>query len=114
MVQVLGSFKTLIDANTDAIEAINNSTTGILATAKKYTDDEVAKVKTTADANTAAITAINDDSTGIAATAKTYTDTKVKETDDKVTTLQTNVGKLGECTFASTEEVKALTPTVSA
>lgn len=38
------------DANETAIDAINNETTGILATAKGYTDTEVAKVQSEVDA----------------------------------------------------------------
>lgn len=37
------------NANAQAIEAINNETTGILAVAKGYTDDEVEKVQTAVD-----------------------------------------------------------------
>jgi hypothetical protein len=68
----------------DEIEAINNESTGILATAKGYTDAEVAKNKALIDANAEAINenlvaieAINNESTGILATAKGYTDAEV-------------------------------------
>lgn len=68
------------------VEAINNPETGILATAKKYTDDlKNGQVKDnhndivtlrdgTVKSNTEAITAINDPNTGILANAKSYTD----------------------------------------
>lgn len=46
-----------IKTNTDAIAAINNEETGILATSKKYTDDKIGDLTTTVNANTAAITA---------------------------------------------------------
>ena len=82
-----------VTANEEAITAINDSNSGILATAKGYTDTEVKKVddKVTANtsaiaANTAAIEAINNDATGILATAKGYTDTQVGAVDAKVTT----------------------------
>ena len=44
-----------IKANTDAIAAINNAETGILATSKKYTDDKIGDVTTTVNANKKAI-----------------------------------------------------------
>ena len=46
-----------IKANTDAIAAINNAETGILATSKKYTDEKIGDLTTTVNANKAAITA---------------------------------------------------------
>lgn len=48
------------------VEAINNVDTGILAQAKAYTDEEIAK--------------INDEDTGILAEAKTYTDSAASTT----------------------------------
>lgn len=60
------------------IAGIKNAETGILAVAKKYTDDEVAALANGAvKDNTDAIAAINDETTGILATAKGYTDTEV-------------------------------------
>ena len=44
-----------IKANTDAIAAINNAETGILATSKKYTDDKIGELTTTVNANKTAI-----------------------------------------------------------
>lgn len=44
-----------IKANTDAIAAINNAETGILATSKKYTDDKIGDLTTTVNANKTAI-----------------------------------------------------------
>ena len=46
-----------IKANTDAIAAINNAETGILATSKKYTDEKIGDLTTTVNANKAAISA---------------------------------------------------------
>ena len=61
--------------NTDAIAEIKNGESGILATAKKYTDDEIAELADGAvKANTDAIAAINKADTGILAQAKAYTD----------------------------------------
>ena len=64
-----------------AIDAINNASTGILATAKDYTDTEVRKEKTEREAADTdlqdAIDAINDATNGILAKAKTYADGKV-------------------------------------
>lgn len=66
-----------------AIDGINNASTGILATAKSYTDTEVGKEKTAREAaDTAlqgAIDAINNASTGILAKAQTYADGKVSD-----------------------------------
>lgn len=64
-------------ANTAAIETINNAESGILAQAKKYTDDNKyndTTIKADILANTTAIAAINNESTGILAQAKKYTD----------------------------------------
>ena len=65
------------DANAEAIEAINDETTGILKTAKDYADE---KVKALADGavkdNTDAIAEINDTNTGILKQAKDYADGK--------------------------------------
>lgn len=61
--------------NADAIAEIKNGESGILATAKKYTDDEIAELANGAvKANTDAIAAINKADTGILAQAKAYTD----------------------------------------
>ena len=63
-----------VKANTDAIAAINDASTGILVTAKAYTD---ALANGAVKANTDAIAAINNTTTGILAVAKSYTDTEV-------------------------------------
>lgn len=90
--------KSGISANKAAIAAINNSKTGILAEAKKYTNDEVKKdrdrltaLETTSSTHTTdisdnktAIAAINNTKTGILATAKAHTDTKVKDLSDDI------------------------------
>lgn len=66
-----------VTANTNAIEAINNTESGILAQAKRYTDDNKyndTAIKADISANTTAIAAINNETTGILAQAKKYTD----------------------------------------
>lgn len=66
-----------VTANTTAIEAINNTESGILAQAKKYTDDNKyndTTIKADILTNTTAIAAINNETTGILAQAKKYTD----------------------------------------
>ena len=65
-----------VKANADAIAEIKNGESGILAQAKKYTDDEITELTTTGavKANTDAIAAINKADTGILAQAKAYTD----------------------------------------
>ena len=83
----VSGLETSIGANTDAIAAINNETTGILAKAKEYAngkvyDDAAVKAdietnKTNIATNTSAIAAINNETTGILAKAKEYTDSKV-------------------------------------
>ena len=74
-----------VTANEEAITAINDSNSGILATAKGYTDTQVGAVDAKVTTNTNAIAAINNESTGILAVSKSYTDTEVKKVDDKVT-----------------------------
>ena len=76
-----------VATNTTAIEAINNTESGILAQAKKYTDDNKyndTTIKADILANTTAIAAINNESTGILAQAKKYTnDNKYDDTTIK-------------------------------
>lgn len=76
-----------VATNTAAIEAINNTESGILAQAKKYTDDNKyndTTIKADILANTTAIAAINNESTGILAQAKKYTnDNKYDDTTIK-------------------------------
>ena len=62
-----------ISENKTAIDAINHADTGILVTAKKYTDDSI-KVLT-------------DESTGILATAKGYTDDEIEKVEEKITAI---------------------------
>ena len=112
----VSGLETSIGANTDAITAINDDTTGILAKAKKYADDKVyddTKVKAdiatnatniTTNAggiaeNKTAIAAINNETTGILAQAKAYADEKdatLKETVDANTAAITKLNGTGE------------------
>ena len=112
----VSGLETSIGANTDAITAINDDTTGILAKAKKYADDKVyddTKVKAdiatnatniTTNAggiaeNKTAIAAINNETTGILAQAKKYADDQdavVKADVDKNTAAITKLNGTGE------------------
>lgn len=81
------AIKTETDARTakdtelqNAINAINNSESGILADAKKYADDQdTAQTTTITNAYTSAIATAK---SGAEATAKNYTDAEVKELAD--------------------------------
>ena len=88
-----------VKANADAILAINNETTGIAATAKAYTDEEIAKLvkadfdnlaaaKSYSDAN---LVAAKNYSDANLATAKGYSDTNLatakKYADDSIAAL---------------------------
>lgn len=88
------AIKADIKKNTDAIADINNETTGILATAKKHTDTEIAKKADKAHTHaTSEITGL-DDKLGDIDTAingaKTYTDTEVAKKADKTHTHATS------------------------
>lgn len=95
----ISSVDTKVTSNTNAIEAINNTETGILAEAKKYADGkvyndtdikkEIADNKANIATNTSAIEAINNEKTGILAEAKKYADSKVY--DD--TTVKADIKK---------------------
>lgn len=66
-----------VTANTTAIATINDTESGILAQAKKYTDDNKyndTTIKADVEANKTAIAAINNETSGILAQAKKYTD----------------------------------------
>jgi hypothetical protein len=77
--EIDGDVKTAKEALETQINNITNADNGILAQAKKYTDDEVKELADGAvKANTEAIAAINKADTGILAQAKAYTD-DVKE-----------------------------------
>lgn len=118
----VSGLETSIGANTDAITAINDDTTGILAKAKKYADDKVyddTKVKAdiatnatniTTNAggiaeNKTAIAAINNETTGILAQAKKYADDQdavVKADVDKNTAAITKLNGTGEGSVSKT------------
>ena len=64
----------LITANTEAIEAINNSESGILADAKKYTDDREIEINKSITANSEEITKLKQADTDNLNAAKEYAD----------------------------------------
>ena len=74
------ALKSEVEAVSDAVEALNNADTGILAQAQDYVDTEIQElvdgaIKDNADA----IAAINNADTGILKTAQTYADEKVED-----------------------------------
>lgn len=91
-----------IAANSDAIDAINHETTGILAQAKKYTDDEVKEVQDQVDA-------INNETSGILAQAKGYTDTEVGKVNSALNTYkeENNEAVSGVSTVANRADAQA-------
>ena len=86
------------NANEAAITAINDPSTGAVATAKAYTD---ALANGAVKTNTDAIAAINDTNTGIAATAKNYADSLNTAMDTRVTALES-------VPYATTADIDAL------
>ena len=88
-----------IKANADAIAAINNADSGVLAQAKSYTNTEIAKltdaesgILALAKAHTdAEVAKLTDESTGILALAKAHSDanlaTAKKYTDDAIAAM---------------------------
>ena len=99
-----------ITANTTAIEAINNTESGILAQAKKYTDDNKyndTTIKADVEANKTAIDAINNETTGILKKAKDYTDSKVY--DD--TTIKADIKKNTDAITAINDETTGILKT---
>lgn len=126
----LGAYKVTNDAavkaNTDAISAINNETTGILAQAKSYADGKdttIAAAKSAADAAQADVDALEakvgtvvDGKTVVemisdAQTAATYNDTQVKAdiktNADDIAALQGLVGELvGETAVSAQIDAK--------
>lgn len=74
--ETVNAVKATADANKTAIDAINDTTNGILAQAKAYTDANKYD-DSQVQANKTAIEAINNTTTGILAKAKEYTDSKV-------------------------------------
>ena len=75
--QASNALQTQVTANKNAIDAINNGTSGVLAQAKQYTDTKVGEVNAKVTTNTEGIAAINNPDTGILAQAKQYADQKV-------------------------------------
>lgn len=98
--------------NKAAIESINNTETGILATAKAYTDAEIVKVNASIKTNTDAIAAINDESTGAVATAEAYTDSAIaalSQTGGAIKTVADDLAGYKTTTDAKIEKLEAAT-----
>ena len=104
-----------VTTNTNDIAAINNADTGILAQAKKYTDDNKyddtaikATIKTNSDGintNKEAIAAINNETTGILAKSKEYAaelNTTLKAEVDKNTAAITKLNGTGDGSVTKT------------
>lgn len=123
---------TKVTSNTNAIEAINNAETGILAQAKAYADGkvyndtdikkEIADNKANIATNTSAIEAINNEKTGILAEAKKYADSKtyddaavkadIKKNTDAISTLNgTGEGSVTKAVADGIAKVVADAPT---
>lgn len=136
LVKKVAANATAIQANTAAIDAINNPTTGILAEAKKYTNGKVGEIGTDVtvkkyvdDAKGAAIEAAKTyadatfDTKGSAATAQTaateaaknYTDGKVSEINATTAKLRIDLGEKTAAAGTDTAfgRIKALETTVS-
>ena len=94
-----------IKANSDAITAINNAETGILATAKKYTDEEVKKLADgTVKTNTDAIDKLNGDASTEGSVAKAVKDASdaINATIGDVTEGKTVVEMIADTKTAAT------------
>ena len=100
-----------VTANEDAITAINKADTGILAQAKKYTNDEVKKVSDKVTANTTAIDAINNEATGAIATSKSYTDTEIGKVSTKVTANADAITAINDAETGAVATAKSYTDT---
>lgn len=107
-----------LDERLDAVEAkfegdnsVDSKIAAALASAQKYTDDEIVELVTTGavKTNTDAIAAINNETTGILAQAKAYTDAEDAKIETRVTTLEETVNGTGE----GDAHVKGLTEKVA-
>lgn len=85
----VGTNSESIIALQELVEEINDTETGILATAKKYTDDEIDKIELALEGYDEAIAAINNSETGILALAKKYTDDEIDAVNDALGELET-------------------------
>ena len=96
-----------VDDNTTAIAAINNETTGILAKAKKYTDDELAEAIGVAPSEGITGSGLLKDIADAEKRAKSYADTKiaglVNEAPETLDTLKELADALGnDANFSTT------------
>lgn len=112
-----------LDERLDAVEAkfagddsVENKIAAALASAQKYTDDEITELVTegAVKTNTDAIAAITNGETGILAQAKTYADGLNTEMDTRVDALEATVGKAAEGENAATGLVKAVADNAAA
>lgn len=103
----------VLDTRLKTVEsAVGDADTGILATAKAYTDAEVVKVNASIKTNTDAIATINDPKTGAIATAETYTDTKIaalSQTGGAIKAVSDELSGYKTATDARLEKVEAAT-----
>lgn len=93
--ETVNTVKATADANKTAIDAINNETSGILAKAKAYTDENKYD-DSQVQANKTAIEAINNTTTGILAKAKEYTNSKVYDDTTIKASIQANTDAIAE------------------
>lgn len=112
-----------LDERLDAVEAkfagddsVENKIAAALASAQKYTDDEITELVTTGavKTNTDAIAAINNADSGILAQAKEYADGLNTAMDTRVDALEATVGKAAEGENAATGLVKAVADNAAA
>ena len=91
---ILAPLVASVRANAAAIEAINNTDTGVLAQSKSYTDEKNTAMDTRVAAVETAVAAINNVDTGAVATAKSYTDEKNTAMDTRVAAVETAIADL--------------------
>ena len=112
-----------LDERLDAVEAkfagddsVENKIAAALASAQKYTDDEITELVTegAVKTNTDAIAAITNGDTGILAQAKEYADGLNTAMDTRVDALEATVGKAAEGENAATGLVKAVADNTAA
>ena len=96
-----------IDGVNESIDAINDSETGILKSAKDYTDDAIDGVNESIDA-------INNAETGILKTAKDYTDDEIEKLNIGQYATTENLGKTNETVAGHTETLAGHTEAINA
>ena len=113
----LGAVEDKADANAEAIAAINDGDTGILANANKHADDAVlAETNRATGAESALsgrIDAITNEDSGILANAKDYTDTEVNKALEAAGNAKTAADNAQSAADAAQGDVDALAGTVN-